>query len=438
MGTLERILKSFGATADFWITVGNAEEEAPRDEASPARPLGEDEAWDELKALVAGLSDEEDALVREKLNDVVSSKKSIHKVLAEIYAARGDSEAVARVRGRAAEAASKAREALLRDHLDPQDLCCLGHQLLERCDADELPLCAEHFIGSYIEFGNGDTLQVGYVSFFDPRVEEFSNEPETLSLAIRAYGLAWLRYWALAEKRSDAWRALPALDGLRAAFLHADNLEALQAVNDTFWDWLEDWGLDRLCDDFVANFRSSDAYLQGRLRRDPANRQLTRRKLAGELGAIWDRLPQVTRQYLINAEILFEHLDKKGDWSSAVNDYSKAVESLLRLRLGAYVDENPDTPVALILRTAVNGRRRKPVRKFANLSLSTFKDALGEIEGRLPAMLAQVADHLRRLVPARTRATHATDVWKVSHDEAERAKNVSKTIIRLLADLRLL
>jgi hypothetical protein len=457
LATLGDILSSFGATADFWSNGDDASEEALTDDPTFARSQIWDEAWDELKTLLAGLSDEEAASVKETLVNGVLSKKpdperlaNMYEALADVFSTRGDRDAATRVRDRAAGVASKAREALFSDHRDPQHLCCLGRLLLDRCDADDLPLCEENFIGSVFEFGNGDTLRVDYFSFIDPTVEYFPNEPETFSLAIRAFGLAWLYYRERSEKRSDAWRALPALDGLRAAFLHSDHVEALEAVSETFWDWVEDWDLiaGGSSDEFVANFRSSDAYLHGRLRRDPANRRLTGRKLASKLGDTWDRLPKLAREYLINAEILFEHLDKKGDWSSAVNDYSKATEALLRERLGRQLDHRNSATLTGLIRSAIDQARGRETRQYSRVSLSTFSQALQQVVPRLNnRSLKQVSNDLEKLARIRGRADHAVaeggvSPWKISREECERVRDIClgarhDGLVRLLADLDL-
>ncbi len=260
---LEGVLRGFGATADFWATSKQTDAAAERNPA-----------WEEVELLVKSLPNGEGrALLSRIVDDRLRGDKPLYESLAEIYTEKGDTEAAAKAYEKVAEAASKAHEALLKDYSNPQDLCWLGYLLLQRCDVDELPLCADHFNWSVIDFGNNDTLVVSHFPFSDAAVQEFANEPETLRLATRAFGLAWLYYYKYkqSEKKSDAWQALPALDGMRVAFFHGDNLEALQAVVDTFYEWVENWdfGTGLCCDEFVANFRATDAYLLGR-RKAPA------------------------------------------------------------------------------------------------------------------------------------------------------------------------
>lgn len=389
--------------------------------------------------LLAGVSNEEAAPVKEALATAVSSKapdhvriRDVYESLADVLSRTGDADRGGRARDMGVHFAERARDALLSDCRDPRDLCCLGRALLERCDAKELPLCEDNFLGSIFDFGGGDQLQIDYFCFVDPTVETFPNEPETVSLAIQAFGLAWFYYRERSAKRSDAWRALQSLDGLRTSFLHTNDVEALEAVSETFWDWIEDWDLPGggSSDDFVSNFRSSDAYVQGRLHRDPANRRVAGQTLSKMLMDTWEHLPQLSREYLINAEILFAHLDKKGDWSSAVNEYSKAIEVLLRERLGRQLDEGHPTNFARALGSAIDKARRGPTRRYSRVSLSTFSQALAEIGPRLKQQpLSQVGNNLGKLIQVRSRAAHAVGVgegrpWKVSRQECEQVRSI--------------
>lgn len=450
--TLGDILGSLGVSEDSW-TLRETNQEKLAGESTSAGQVW-DGAWDELGTLITGVSDEEAPAMKEALANAVLSKKPDHIRLANLYDAlanvlsvRGDTEGAARLRGKGVEIAARARGALLTDHRDPRDLCCLGRALMERCEASELPLCEDNFLGSIFDFGGGDALRIDYFCFVDPAVETFTDEPETVNLAIQAFGLAWFFYRERSTKKSEAWRALQALDGLRAAFLHTRNVEALQAVSEAFWDWVEDWDLPSGVgsDKFLANFRSSDAYVYGRLHRDPANRRVTGQKLANQLTDTWERLPQLSREYLINAEILFEHLDKKGDWSSAVNEYSKAIEVLLRERLGRRLDEGHPTSIYRVFRSAIDQARGRETRRYSRVSLSTFSQALAQVGPRLKQQrLNQVGNDLEKLVRVRSRAAHAVGVgegtpWKISRQECEQVRDVclgrlQGGLVRLLAN----
>ncbi len=363
MATLEDILAEFGATDDFWATAGDAEKHAERDEA-----------WDEVKSLVRSLPEAEAKAVLVRIVDEDSHNKPTYLTLAEIYTERGDAVAAAKAYEKAAEAASKAQEALLRDYSDPADLCWLGYLLLQRCDADELPLCAHHFSGSVMEFGDDSRLVVSQHPFSDATVEGFSNEPETLRLATRAFGLAWLYYYKHSEKKSDAWHALPALDGLRAVLFHADNFEALQVVSDTFWDWVEGWGFGTvlMCAEFVANFRETAGYLQGRRLEAAVQEavQITRRtavvsdpdvfaetvannvaarlsppfeavkveiesRMQAQLGDVWTALPRASSAMLLQAEYSRPYAESEATRVGVVLLYANVVEAFIRHRLRA-------------------------------------------------------------------------------------------------------
>lgn len=147
------------------------------------------------------------------------------------------------------------------------------------------------------------------------------------------------------------------------------------------------------------------------------------------------------REYLINAEILFEQLDKKGDWSSAVNDLSKAVESTLKQTVGAHADRNPTEPFADLLRQTIGQRRKVPPRSFSRLSLSTFTNAFADLvsDSTKKAMFVawirkwvpeagaswpdELVRQLKELSRPRYRSDHAVqpgEPWKVSYGEAER------------------
>lgn len=260
---LKDILQQHGVTGDFWATASSADKDA-----------GRDEAWDELKSLVVNLPESEAlALLNKFADQSVLGNKPTYLLLAEIYTERGDAEA-------AAKAHEKAYEAVLKEYPDPEDLCRLGYLLLKHCGVEELPLCEKDFGEGLIVFGDNVTLFIASKSY-EPKVPEFADKAQTLTTAIRAFGLAWLYYQARYDremKTSEAWHELLTLDGLRVAFLQAGDLDAVHKVCQHFFDtWLDYWedvfAGYALVDPFVANFRETVGYLQGRLTRDPANRR---------------------------------------------------------------------------------------------------------------------------------------------------------------------
>lgn len=393
MATLEDTLAEFGATADFWATARQTDTETRAHGAN-------DEAWEEVKSLVMSLPEAEGRTLANRIFDC--GNKPLYLLLAEIHSERGDEEAASKAREKAEKARKKAYEAVLNEYPDPQHLSRLGYLLLKGCGAEELPLCEEDFQGTFISFGDSDTLIVP-PTFFEPEVREGFNDTETLGLAIRAFGLAWLYYNARYEqeiKKMEAWRQVLALDGLRIAFLEADNLDAVNTVCEHFDIWLEFWeevfAGHGLVEPFVANFRETGGYLRGR-QTEPATARLapnvgrdllaTQRLLAWQVKELlsevrdkqlsaeeidslsaavaqklektpshvveryeeglarefaerWLQLPVEVRHLLSQAECLrsIVHQIADFDWSPVVMQYIRATETLLRKTLGEKLD----------------------------------------------------------------------------------------------------
>lgn len=386
MDFIEDILQQHGVAADYWATASTADRDSTRDEA-----------WDEFASLVVNLPEAE---ARALLNKSVFGDQPTYLLLAEIYAERGDAEG-------AAKAHEKAYLSVLANYPDPEDLSRLGYLLLKHSGVDELPLCEEDFGQALIEFGDNDTLYIA-PQLYDPKVPEFPEKAQTLTMAICAFGLAWVYYKPRYEhgiSKSEAWHELLALEGLRAAFREAGDLDALDKVCKYFLDaWLEYWA-DTLADlsliePFVANFRATAAYLQGRREAAPSSIRLARysgsdllatqrllawqlrellaevrdkqitpevmeslaahiseavaekiegtpdyiikkreQRLAQELGEGWHRLPIEVRRLLVQAEYLRSVLHRAvdADWAPAVLQYVRAIETLLR-ELGKKLD----------------------------------------------------------------------------------------------------
>ena len=313
-----------------------------------------------------------------------------------------------------------------------------GYLLLRRCGIEEDALTPLTEDGGF----QPDTL-VHLQQACLPGGEPTCSTPEDLlQLATQSYGRAF-RFddaWLKNRKKKDAderwyyaaeWMAL---DGLSVAFRE---LGDWAAVKETCLVFLGRWGYSGDDQDQELYLRCQK-FLREALAKLPGSRKLFTERCSVRYSDIWEKLPTPVRQYLVSALQLEETLTGEMDWSGLVIDYAKAVESLLRIRLGAYVDDNPDTTVARMLRTTINRRRRMPVRRFSNLALSTFKDGLKDIEPlHRDSTLKQLAQSLERLADIRGRAAHADEIWKVPREEAEMAKNVSETVLRLLAGLRL-
>lgn len=386
MDFLEDILQQHGVAGDYWATARAADRDAPRDEA-----------WDEFMSLVADLPESEQLAL---LNKSIMGNQPTYLLIAKIYTERGDGEA-------AAKAYEKAYRSVLENYPDSEDLSRLGYLLLKHCGVDELPLCAEDFGLTLIEFDDNDTLYLA-PQLYDPKLPEFPEKAQTLTMAICAFGLAWVYYkprYQHGISKSEAWHELLALEGLRAAFRETGDLDALDKVCDYFLDaWLGYWedtlaGLS-LIEPFVANFRATAAYLQGRRETAPSSTRLARysgsdllatqrllswqlrellaevrdkqitpevmeslaahiseaiaekiegtpdyiikereQRLAQELGKGWHRLPIDVRRLLIQAEYLRSVLHRAvdADWAPAVLQYVRAIETLLRM-LGKKLD----------------------------------------------------------------------------------------------------
>jgi hypothetical protein len=288
---LEDILKRYGVEADYWPFPDDTQpvEAIPATGTTFEDAMTASENWREEIAMLAV--------------DLASNRLHLWMHLGDVRAKAGKPQA-----------ALKAYEAAILNEDDPKQLCELGYLLLQRCRVDELPLCDKDFDGSLLDFGGGETLFIS-AYWIDPDNpgSEFPDKAALLHLAIRAFGVAYVscmrQYWT-AEKGAtweDRWHELMALEGLRAAFLSADNLEAVDSVRVSFNGWIEDyrdqdeeafpgrniailWMLaqdghaiefsgkaewdpeddpDSFLNPFVANFNRTTAYLRGRRKAPP-------------------------------------------------------------------------------------------------------------------------------------------------------------------------
>lgn len=319
----------------------------------------------------------------------------------------------------------------------------LGYLLLRRAKVEPAPLGAFDLEDSKTQLDEhlapGPTLPGGARS-------------ELIKLALDAYGRAYGNnvYFLGLDNPEDEihpWQQIFVLDGLRVIFREMDLLDLEELACHIYDDWTRAMDRDFYEDPdawrFERRFGETRGIILGRLVRDPANRDAARQRIAAELGELMNELPRSACQYLVSAEILAKVLDMKGDWAPVVNEYSKAVESLLKDRIGHYLDDNPHKPLALLLRNAINGNKRHEVRRFSRLSLSTFKDALERVTSQLAdKRLRPLANDLVKLVPLRTKATHAGEAWKVFYEQAETVQDLCMRVeppglVRLLAELKL-
>ena len=250
MEFLEDILKRYGVAADYW----------PVDESGPAPGEQPDtEAlrlalWEECIAPYYG-GDELGAVL---LALVVPDQESQRTLpldirVGDFFTQKGE-----------LEAALRAYELAVLDEDDPARLCELGYLLLQRCRVDELPLCDKDFDGASVDLPGGETVSISPCRVdFDNPGPEFPRKPGLLDVAIRAFGRAYVRCvqrflrdmgWPGGDKWHDAseflermaaaedkWHELVALDGLRAAFMEADDLDGLESVIGEYLGWVEDY-----------------------------------------------------------------------------------------------------------------------------------------------------------------------------------------------------
>ena len=256
----------------------------------PRGDEGQDPAWEEFKSFVLTLPEEEakDLIVR-----VVQDDKPTYLSLAEIYAQRGNSEDANR-------SVDRAYQAVLAEFPDPTDQRSLGYLALRRHGGD-LPLSESDFEGHFTLFGNGEQLLIVSCSY-EPRLPDFPDSDQMITLAIRAYGLAWLYYFRGGHREhtvTDAWRELLALEGLRAAFIRGGDLVAVAVACRHFDGWLNEWEKKfdgtGFIEPFIANFAETRGYLRGRQDSGQPNMDLsvagrelvaTRRLLAWQLSEI--------------------------------------------------------------------------------------------------------------------------------------------------------
>jgi len=240
---LEDVLKRYGVAAHYW----------PLDESIPApeEQLDRDALWRD--AVLAGADPGAELLAAVDECRAGGHTLQLPMILGDIRATNGQSEAAVR-----------AYEFAVLGEDDPARLCGLGYLLLQRCRADELPLCDKDFDGATVDFPGGEAVSISsHRVDLDNPGPEFGRKAALLDVAIRAFGKAYVRCvqrflrdigWPGGEKWHDAsellermaaaedkWHELVALDGLRAAFMEADDLDGLESVIGEYLGWVEDY-----------------------------------------------------------------------------------------------------------------------------------------------------------------------------------------------------
>jgi len=245
MEFLEDILKQYGIVANYWLP----------DESVDAPEKQVDKDALRRDAVLAGADPRAELLEALDRHRGGESRLPLDMSLGDIRAEKGQ-----------VEAALRAYELAVLEEDDPASLCELGYLLLQRCRVDELPLCDKDFDGASVEFPGGEEVFISshLVDFENPG-PEFPDKPGLLDLAVRAFGKAYVRCaqefirdlgWPdeshdaseFLERAAaagivapeDTWHELVALDGLRAAFMEADNLDGLECVISGYYEWLDD------------------------------------------------------------------------------------------------------------------------------------------------------------------------------------------------------
>lgn len=318
----------------------------------------------------------------------------------------------------------------------------LGYLLLRRAGVDPLPLSEFDFVDPEPDFD--ECLLEGPIFAAQER-------PKAIRLALDAYArvYGYNYYWIGVEDPEGIvhpWLQLLALDGLRVIFLEDDRLHEAELTCRVYEAWTQVLGPDFYADPDAWRFQQHFVdTLKQTLLANRQNRQTVGKSLAREFGDARNDLPSLTLTYLINGDILFQNLERKGDFASAVNEYSKAVEAALQDALGRYGDRSPSEPFPVALRQAVDEVRKRRTQHLSRISLSTFKNALsivssdamkkalfsGWIRKTTPGADESWADQmviqLKALVPPRSRSDHAVQPgqpWKVSLEEAERVRDI--------------
>jgi len=450
---LEDILKRYGVVADYW----------PLDESVPAPERQADSEalrlalWEECIAPYYGGDELRAVLLALVLPDQESQRTLPLDIrVGDLFTQKGE-----------LEPALRAYELAVLEEDDPARLCELAYLLLQRCRVDEPPLCDKDFDGASVDFPGGEEVHISSrrVDFDNPG-PEFPDKAGLLHPAIRAFGKGYVRCvqrflreigWPGGDKWHDAseflermaaaehkWHELVALDGLRAAFMEADDLHGLECVIGAYCGWVEDYeeanpglaacarlvakemGFTLLVEgklepdrespfyDFEVNFSKVEPWLRARRKAPPVGpHALGRRDLQAaedtlrrEHGDRYLQLPSGVRWLLTEAQLQQSLLrGTDADWAAVANWYGRAVETQLRL-LGKKLDAqdlhkrfNEGRPYAQASITAF--RRLFQLPQFAHLG-----PLVGISQG---SIMAELAPGLETVASIRHPAVHGDE-----------------------------
>jgi hypothetical protein len=242
----------------------------------------------------------------------------------------------------------------------------LGYLLLERAGVQSLPACAADLDKAEV---------IGKVGGAVP----FPHRSRMLDIALQAFGRAWAYTYTqvyLIECDPDLAFGLLTLDGLRVTFLELGHTPGLEAVRDWFWD-VVDHVFDQKELDYardlglLRSFREADILLpQGSAQAPMPDVQEYDERCAHRFGPYWGLLPERARTLVADGEYAFDRLPESiRDWGVVAMWYFKALEWVLRQRLGAKIDDDPH--LANELRTLLPGWsgpfRQRQLGDFARL-----------------------------------------------------------------------
>jgi len=275
----------------------------------------------------------------------------------------------------------------------------LGYVFLERAGIDALPACAAHLDKAEV---------IGEVG--EPVV--FADRFLMLKLAFEAFGRAWgytnTTVYTLEDDPDPAFELLT-LDGLRVSFIELRHTLGVEKVCQSFWELVEcakffDCAELTECArglDLLRRFDETHMLLLQRAADalPPDTIQQYEGKCARQFGRNWDDLTPMARMLVAHNEysIAVTTDPTYKDWSGVTINYCRAIESVLRERLGAKIDAEggvlPDALRALLPTT------RKGEVKFASLTFAEFTrllEAIQRNQGALSLFKAFVAKHARK------------------------------------------
>jgi hypothetical protein len=271
----------------------------------------------------------------------------------------------------------------------------LGYLFLERAEVEPLPLCAADLDKAEVIGKPGESIP-------------FPDRSAMLDLALQAFGRAWSYTYTpvyVLEDEPDLAFEVFTLDGLRVTLQELRHRQGLVAVSDVFEGFIEfdPSGIG----EYVSRlgvWRNFNEARRELLREPPPDApELHVEKCARQFGSYWEALTERARLLVYEAEDEFSRLTAQTlrDWGGLTNKYCRALESILRQRLGATIDAE-GAPLTDLLRSVL--RRVKGERPrwwgFKGLDFVQFSRLLGAIPEDQDA-LSEFRPFLERNAPGK-------------------------------------